>query len=245
MTGIYHIIIRGVNRQIICCDDRDRERLCQTLFKYQSNSDFDIFGYCIMSNHIHLLIKENLECISDIVKKISSSYVFWFNSRHERSGHLFQERYKSEIVENDSYFLTALRYIHQNPVKAGITKFARDYKWSSFNEYISGSAVINTEGPLSYYGKDRNQAIEQFKLFTEYETDKKFIDCEERTHTRDEEVEEHFKKQELCDVGDFYKLGNKERNEILKQAKVTLGGTNRQISRVTGLSTSMVSRALR
>ena len=244
-TGIYHIIIRGVNRQTICCDDRDRERLCQTLFKYQSNSDFDIFGYCIMSNHIHLLIKENLECISDIVKKISSSYVFWFNSRYERSGHLFQERYKSEIVENDSYFLTALRYIHQNPVKAGITEFARDYKWSSFNEYISGSTVINTEYPLSYYGKDRNQAIEQFKLFTEYETDKKFIDCEERTHTRDEDVEEHFKKQGLCDVGKFYKLGNKVRNEILKQAKVTLGTSSRQISRVTGLSTSLVCRAVR
>ena len=68
-------------------------------------------------------------------------------------------------------------------------------------------------GPLSYYGKDRNQAIEQFKLFTECETNKKFIDIDERMYTRDEEVEEHFNKQGLCDVGEFYKLGNRVRNE--------------------------------
>jgi len=244
-TGIYHIIIRGVNRQLICCDDKDRERLCQTMFRYQSNSDFDIFGYCIMSNHLHLLLRENIENISDIVKKISGSYVFWFNKRHERSGHLFQERYKSEVVEDDTYFLTALRYIHQNPVKAGITTFARDYKWSSINEYLNGSIFINTKNILSYFGKNNNEAVEKFKSFTEIESEKKFIECDETPTANDENVVDHFMKLGLSDIGEFYKLGKKVRNEILKQAKASLGASNRQISRITGLSNSLVCRAVK
>ncbi len=117
-SGIYHIMLRGINRQDIFEDEKDIQKLLETIKKYKEISQFEIYAYCIMSNHVHLLIKELGESISDVVKRISSSYVFWYNKRYERCGHLFQERFKSEAVENYEYFLTVLRYIHQNPMKA-------------------------------------------------------------------------------------------------------------------------------
>lgn len=80
-----------------------------------------------MSNHVHLLLKETEDTISNVVKSISGRYVFWYNKKYEPCGHLFQERYKSEAVENDEYLLTVLRYIHQNPIKVGMVKDISTY----------------------------------------------------------------------------------------------------------------------
>jgi REP element-mobilizing transposase RayT len=115
-------MIRGINRQAIFEDDEDRIRFIDTLREYKDISKYEIYGYCLMDNHIHLLIKEIDESISLIIKRISSSYVHWYNTKYERLGHLFQERFRSEVVEDDGYFLTVLRYIHQNPVKAKIAE---------------------------------------------------------------------------------------------------------------------------
>ena len=112
-TGIYHIMIRGINRQAIFEDDEDRMRFIDTLREYKDISKYEIYGYCLMYNHMHLLIKEIDESISLIIKRICSSYVHWYNTKNERLGHLFQERFKSEVVENDGYFLTVLRYIRE------------------------------------------------------------------------------------------------------------------------------------
>ena len=90
-----------------------------------------------MSNHIHLLIREEEESLEQIFKRIGSKYVYWYNVKYQRKGHLFQDRFKSETVENETYFLTVIRYIHQNPVKAGICEKIDDYKYSSFQEYFS------------------------------------------------------------------------------------------------------------
>jgi len=133
-TGIYHIILRGINKQIIFEDNEDKERLLDTLKRYKPVSNYELYGYCFMDNHIHILIKETTEPISMVVKRISGSYVAWFNWKYGRCGHLFQERFKSEAVENDAYFLTVLRYIHQNPVKAGLVKMCQS---------LDGAASMN------------------------------------------------------------------------------------------------------
>lgn len=137
-TGIYHIILRGINRQTIFeDDDEDAIKFLQTLKDYESKSGYEIYAYCLMGNHIHILIKEGQEKLGTAIKRIGVSYVYWYNSKYDRTGHLFQGRYKSEVVENDKYLLTVLRYIHQNPLKAGITKDIEEYKWSSYNEYVN------------------------------------------------------------------------------------------------------------
>lgn len=135
-SGIYHIMLRGINRQDIFEDDEDRQRLLETIKHYKTVSDYEIYGYCLMSNHVHLLLAEKEEPLSLAIKRISSSYVYWYNWKYGRCGHLFQDRFKSEIVEDEGYLLTVLRYIHQNPVKAGLVKDVKEFAWSSHHEYL-------------------------------------------------------------------------------------------------------------
>lgn len=116
-SGIYHIMLRGINKQQIFEDDEDCQKYLQILKECKAVSEFKLFAYCLMGNHIHLLIQLGKEPIDLIFKRIGSRYVYWYNLKYRRTGHLFQDRYKSEPVEADSYFLTVVRYIHQNPPK--------------------------------------------------------------------------------------------------------------------------------
>jgi len=95
-----------------------------------------------MGNHVHLLLKEGEESLEQIMRRICCSYVYWYNWKYQRIGSLFQDRFKSEPVENDTYFLTVLRYILQNPLKAGMEKTIEDYHWSSIGEYSKRSELI-------------------------------------------------------------------------------------------------------
>ena len=103
-TGIYHIMQRCINKQPVIKDNEDKERLLETLIRFKQVCNFELFGYCFMDNHIHLLLKEVVEPISLIIKRICNSYVYWVNWKYERCGPLFQDRFKSEAVENDRYF---------------------------------------------------------------------------------------------------------------------------------------------
>lgn len=109
-TGVYHIMLRGINRQTIFEDDEDRFKFLETLRKYKDISQYRLYSYCLMDYHVHLLLRETEESISEAIKRISSSYVYWYNLKYERIVHLFQDRFKSERVENTFYFLTVLRY---------------------------------------------------------------------------------------------------------------------------------------
>lgn len=152
-TGVYHVMLRGINRQTIFEDDEDRLKYLSVLKKFKDVSKYKLYSYCLMGNHIHLLIKEEKESISTVIKRISSSYVYWYNLKYSRCGHLFQERFKSEAVEDKKYFLTVLRYIHQNPLKAGLVFKVEDSNWSSYNEYLKNESLdsVDKELGLSFF----------------------------------------------------------------------------------------------
>ena len=130
-TGIYHILARGIGQQRIFEQAEDYLQFLDFLLDTKQKSGFTLFAYCLMGNHIHLLLKEGPESISQIFKRLGTRYAQWFNGKYERSGHLFQNRFGSEPVVGDEYFLTVLLYIYQNPVKAGICRYAADYEWGS------------------------------------------------------------------------------------------------------------------
>jgi len=135
-SGIYHVLLRGINRQTIFEDEEDSDKLLKILGIYKAELNCSIYAYCFMHNHVHLLIRTGGEDLAALMRKVGAKYVYWYNRKYDRIGGLFQDRYKSEPVEDDSYFLTVLRYIHLNPVKAGICKTASDYKESSYNDYM-------------------------------------------------------------------------------------------------------------
>ena len=103
-TGIYHVMLRGINQQTIFEDEEDNQRFLQTLKDYQEKSGYIIYAYCLMGNHIHLLMKEGEEDIGLAFKRIGVSYVYWYNWKYERRGHLFQGRFKSEANTRGRFF---------------------------------------------------------------------------------------------------------------------------------------------
>ena len=160
-TGIYHVMMRGINHQDIFRDDEDyrhflysmqraQMRICQ--INHQITTNCTYYAYCLMTNHVHLLIKEDKLLIGNIVKKLADSYVYYYNHKYQRDGHLFKERFRSEPVDDMSYFTMLLRYIHRNPVEAQLIKIVIDYPYSSWREYCgmirSDMMICNTKAVL-------------------------------------------------------------------------------------------------
>lgn len=122
---------RALNKQILFDDEKDYLKFLHIVKSDKNEIDFDLYGYCIMSNHYHLLIKDKSNKLSAIMNKINSRYANYYNLKNAKTGYVFNDRYHSENVENVKYFLTCLRYIHQNPIKAGICNKTYEYKFSS------------------------------------------------------------------------------------------------------------------
>jgi len=112
-TGVYHVMLRGNERKDIFIDDEDKVRFLDMLYAKRERESYYLYSYCLMDNHVHLVLKEANDSISRIMRRITTSYAGYFNRKYKRSGHLFQDRYKSENVESDSYLLTVIRYIRK------------------------------------------------------------------------------------------------------------------------------------
>ena len=239
-TGIYHVMLRGINHQIIFEDDEDYHKYLETLKKYQDESGYTIYAYCLMGNHIHLLIKEEREELGIAFRRIGASYVYWYNWKYGRRGHLFQDRYKSEVVENDSYFLTVILYIHQNPVKAGIVKDIADYRWSSYGEYIGEAGLCKTEFALNMFSTDRAKAIKLFKEFNLAENQERCLDYDQYIRLNDAEASEFIRSITgvRCPT-EIQGFDKDKRNVVIKACK-DKGLSFRQIERLTGVSFGVI-----
>lgn len=243
-SGIYHIILRGINKQILFEEEEDKEKFIECLRFYKESINYIIFGYCLMDNHIHLLIKEGKESIGNTMKRIGVSYVSWYNRKYDRSGHLFQDRFKSEVVEEDDYLLTVLRYIHQNPLKASIIKNLEEYKWSSYKEYLAQPETVDTDLILKMFALEKEQSMIDFKNFMHEQNDDACIDSIETRRMTDQETRELIK--EHANVNSPSELRNLDimaRNQVIRKIKEIEGVSTRQIARLIGISQSIVSKA--
>jgi len=147
---IYHVISRGNNKNNIFLDDKDYNVFLKQLFEVKSEKDFLLYAYCLMPNHFHFIIESVQEPLSKIMQKFLTLYAIYFKSRYDRTGHVFQGRYKSKICDKEEYLFKLMQYIHLNPLRAGITKDLNSYKWSSH---------------LAYMGKINNKNLSMEKLF--------------------------------------------------------------------------------
>lgn len=185
-SGIYHIMLRGNEKKDIFLDHSEKHRFLEGLEVKQKELAFAIYAYCIMNNHVHLLMNVHDEDLSAIMSGISVRYATFYNFKHSRVGHVFQDRFRSEAVENDRYLLAVVRYIHNNPVKAGLVEKAQDYKWSSYWNYISGHYpnFLNTSFVLSLFNDNLSIAVKEYERFSEEIDDSNFIDCDQETEIR-------------------------------------------------------------
>lgn len=237
-TGIYHIIFRGVNRYNIFEEEKDYKKILEIILDLKENMKFEIYAYCLMTNHVHLIIKEKTPGeISVIMKRMLTRYAGWFNKKYDRSGILIANRFKSEPVETDDYLITVSRYIHQNPVKGGLSPSVDKYNWSSFKEYSGNSYIVDTNFILS---------------IVDYESYKKYnfeLDDEEYeiNSNADKITDENVKmkiKELLCGKDPFIlgELPKEERNKIIIQLKNIEKFSIRQIERATGISKGVIER---
>jgi hypothetical protein len=193
-----------------------------------------------MDNHIHLVIKETNESISQVIKRISSNYVYWYNQKYKRCGHLFQERFKSEVVETDAYFLTVLRYIHQNPLKAGITRDISKYLWSSYRDYVGIPGITDIDFALDIFSSDRNKAVKLFMDYTNENNTDECFDYSERAAVSDKEIMKYLNEMGITTISQLQRLNKEQRDDAIRKMKEIEGITIRQLARITGISKSMI-----
>lgn len=241
-TGIYHVMLRRINGQKIFLDNEDFERLIETLGRYKEICEYKLYAYCLMTNHVHILIKEGKEELGKIFRRIGASYVYWYNNKYDRTGHLFQDRYKSEPVEDNRYFQIVLRYIHQNPLKAGIVKNIEEYPWSSFKEYMGSNEICDTKFPLSLFSEDAKKRIAAFKEFNMQHNDDKCLEYEKQKRINDQEAAKIIKK--IAGIDDPRKIASyasNERDEIISKLRER-GLSIRQIERMTEVSFAIIRK---
>jgi REP element-mobilizing transposase RayT len=252
-TGIYHVMLRGINRQNIFDDEEDYSHFISVLYQQVCPTDeitgkplpsrCIFYAYCLMSNHVHLLIRESSESLASVIKRIAVSYAQYYNKKYIRFGHLFQDRFKSEPVNDNAYFFTLLQYIHQNPVAAGISVDVAGYRWSSWGEYERAGVGIQeiccTKHVLARMPLDE---LREF-VKTLLPATQAILDFDSGNGFKsDEEVKDFLSTRFSIKAMDVQVLNRDKQDEILRELK-EYGATLRQLVRLTGLSFSVVRRA--
>ena len=237
-TGIHHIMLRGNNKQTIFQDKEDSYKFLKILSQTKEKLDFDVFAYCIMNNHVHLLIKEKENTIGQIIGSVASKFATWYNTKYERVGYLFQDRFKSEAVETNEYFLTVIRYIHQNPVKAGLCKAVSEYEFSSYNEFLSTPFLINREFVFECTTK------QSFLLLHSNINDDNCLEIQENSKHRitDEKAQMIFQKLTGCKNENAFISLSKIKQQNYIQKLHDAGLSIRQISTLTGVTKRIVEK---
>lgn len=248
-TGIYHVMLRGNEKKDIFAKDEDKQKFIEILFTKKEKKNFLLYCYCIMNNHVHLVIKEEEENVSQIIKKIATSYASYYNKKHRRIGHVFQDRFKSEPIDTENYLLAVIRYVHKNPQKAGIGKL-EDYQWSSYKSYVDKNVKLpEIKEILSYFSNDFTKAQKEFEDFSHNQegNSNEFLDVENSKPITEVNFSKHLlnllNKYGLKSKQDLTKNENKtQREEIIKELVEKSDLSLRQIAEFSGVNRETVRK---
>lgn len=239
-SGFYHIICRGSARQIIFEDNDDRAFFMERLSSLLSKHAGMLVCWCLMDNHVHLIVRVELSSLSTLMHALLTSYSGYFNRVHRRTGPLFEGRFKSEAIETDEHLLSAIRYVHRNPIKAGICE-GLSYAWSSYDEIFSSHGWAERWFVRELFGDEKG-----FRFFHEAEEETfRFSDVDEGCRVRLTDAKAREVALDALGGADPTGLLQADRNER-DAALAHLKGKGlsvRQIQRLTGLSLGTISNA--
>src|SRR5205809_7452947 len=156
--GLYHVITRGNNRRPIFNSAADYEKFLSLLTTQKARLPFFLYAYCLMTNHVHLLIERRADPIGRLMHRVLTGYSQYYNRRYRRAGHLLQGRHKSILCQSDRYLAELVRYIHLNPVRAGMVKRPEQYKYSGHRAYLGleAAAIIDVDPVLRHFGGEES-----------------------------------------------------------------------------------------
>lgn len=167
--SVYHVTARGNRKSNIFKEEEDFRTyltILEDAIEY-FNGQYEIMCYCLMDNHVHILLKTKIKHIKYFISRLNSIYAKFFNNKYNYLGHLYQKRYFSELIRSDLQMLETSRYIHLNPIKANMVKKPDEYKWSSYSMYIGKEKerLINSQKILAYFKKDNQREL--YRKFVE------------------------------------------------------------------------------
>jgi len=177
-TGYYHVMMRGMNREFLFRLDVDKLRFLEIVKEQQATGLIELVAWCLMNNHVHMIVKAKVTALSKAVKILSLKYSAYYNRGQRRIGPVFGDRFRSENIEDDSYLLGALRYIHMNPVKAQLVNDPASYEWSSFGEYVGESMYID-QGQKAFVLGLFGENMTSFAKFHAQADDSRYLETRE------------------------------------------------------------------
>ncbi|MDO4183438.1 MAG: transposase [Coriobacteriia bacterium] len=231
-----HVITRGNGKQAIFEEEADFEYYLSLLKRFAEDTGVVVLAYCLMDNHVHLLIHDAQTQTPLFMKKLGVTYAMYFNKKYGRKGPLFHDRYRSEALAKDEHLLAAYRYILNNPVKAGVAS-ADKYPWSSYRDYASANGITNTELQRSLIGDKA-----AFRKFMVQEDSREFLDVDAPKHDDEWAKGVMLKTLGIKSGAQLQELPKKERDAALAALRQA-GLSVRQTARLTGISQGVVQRA--
>lgn len=249
-SGIHHIMVRGIGKMNIFPTRSDKEAYLQIVSGVRRTKHFDLIAYCIMDNHAHLLVREQEEQMSAVMKSIGIRFSQYFNKKNQRVGHVFQDRYKSEVIKSARQCLVCTRYIHNNPVKAGIASSPCQYPWSSYNAYFNNQDhLVHTELVLAEFAPSRNQAQIALKKFTAASgwQDDDFLDYPEDDNkdSGKQNLVEKIVVENGYSTDSFPQLKYHVKKEIIRLIISEIDISQRELASILKVSRSIVQRAMK
>ncbi|MBS4030312.1 MAG: transposase [Clostridiales bacterium] len=251
-TGVYHVMVRGINKSELFFDKQDKRKYLEILLNIKQDDMFELYAYCLMPNHVHLLIKEKNDVLSNSMKRIGIRFVNFINWKYERVGHLFQDRFKSEEILTLEYLLACIRYIHDNAKKAGMVTHPIQYPWCSYSAYLQDSnapGLLDKEFILGLFSEDKAIAKKEFIRFSSTGNEDIFLDIDGKDDKEERLVEakttishvltKYNVKPEMLKERGYAGIRTRVIREIRQSSQVTV----QELSDLLGISKSMVYRS--
>lgn len=238
--GFFHIMIQGINKEYIFNESKDKEQFLFFMKKYYSYYKIKIIAYCIMNNHAHLIIySENINEISEYMHKINGIYAIYYNNKNKRVGYVFRDRYKSQYIYDREYLLKCIKYIHLNPVKAKIVNNEKEYKYSSYSDFISKKGYIDDSViELVFISKD------YLKIFNSIEDDVdiEIIDIDNDYENLKNAINKYIK---INNLPIEFILNNKKESYKFFSSLISKGYKQNQIAKILKISPSKISKSIK
>ena len=233
--GYRHVIVRGIGKQILFENERDNRFYIKLLEKYSKDTGIGVCAYCLMENHVHLLLHDRGTDTALFMKKMGVSYSAYYNGKYERTGHLFQDRYKSENIGSERGYIAVLRYILRNPEKAGVCRTG-EYRWSSFSSYGDRKSFLDQSLTWELF-KDKGE-FRDYMLTVGTE-----VYMEYKGRKDDEWAKDVIRSILGTETGTAVQRYNRQDRDLTIRMLKLRGLSIRQIERLTGINRGIIQKA--
>ncbi|MEG6586786.1 transposase [Dendrosporobacter sp. 1207_IL3150] len=246
-TGIYHVMLRGNELKPIFLDEEDKKKFVDTMLEKKDGATSRLYAYCVMDNHVHMVIQEVLQPLEIYMKRIGVTYAAYYNKKHNRIGHVFQDRFLSKAIEDDAYLISAIRYIHKNPFGSELSP-TPNYLWSSYPSYLGYNEAFpflpEMEDILGQFSSNKESAIQLFREFHLAEDNQHpFLDIVDRSVEQAENLITRFLESRSMSIEDLRKYNNQHIAAELVQVLVSQCKIScRQIAQLTGINREKVRK---